>query len=261
MDTVIGSLIGEFEECSSSYEVWEIFLGFITTRGFKCATYAYNYAPINEQEREDKGKKSHVRFALAGNTWITSMPKEGVEEYRAQRYEKIDPMVQHVGRRSMQPLYMARCLLSPDDPAFRSQDFVLSRAEHYGIFSAVGFPLMHPMGRGHGQITLHCAEPYPVLESIMETRGNEVHLASLYMHNFFQPHERKERARTYGVKGRPLEVLQLLNAGFTNNQIAEKLNVTAPTVSFHIKELRETLRVTSTREILPVALRLGIFDD
>jgi DNA-binding CsgD family transcriptional regulator len=257
----VSILIGQLETAGSTHDVWQLFLDFIKGRGFKAATHGYSYAPINTSVSAENGKETHVRVALAGRTWITSMPKEGVEEYQTRHYEKVDPMIHQIERRSMQPLYMARELLDPKDPNFEGFDFILQRAEHYGIFSAVGFPIRHAFGRGHGQVTLHAEHRIDRLKEIMKMHGDEVHLASIYMHTFYQPLERRERAEDVGIKGRPLEVLQQLNAGLTNGQIADRLGVSAPTVSFHIKELKAVLRVTSTREILPSALRLGILED
>lgn len=257
----VSTLIGQLETAETSHDVWQHFLDFIEERGFKCATYGYSYAPINSEVKTENGKDTHVRVSLASRTWITSMPKEGVEEYKNRRYEKVDPMIHQIENRSMQPLYMARELLDPKDPNFQGFDFILQRAEHYGIFSAVGFPMSHPFGRGHGEVTLHCEHRIDKLKQIMQMHGDEVHLASIYMHTFFQPLERRERAASVGIKGRPLEVLRQLNAGLTNGQIAERLGVSAPTVSFHIKELKDALEVTSTREILPSALKLGILED
>jgi len=257
----VSNLIGQLETAESTHDVWQLFLDFIEARGFKAATYGYSYAPINTSVTTENGKDTHVRVALAGRTWITSMPEEGVREYQARHYEKVDPMIHQIESRSMQPLYMARELLDPRDPHFEGFDFILQRAEHYGIFSAVGFPIRHPFGRGHGQVTLHATHRFEKLREIMGMHGDEAHLASLYMHTFYQPLERRERAHDVGIKGRPLEVLQQLNAGLTNGQIAERLSVSAPTVSFHIKELKDALKVTSTREILPSALKLGILDD
>ncbi|WP_417449898.1 helix-turn-helix transcriptional regulator [Kordiimonas sp.] len=260
MDNV-SNLIGQMETAIASHDVWQHFLDFIEARGFKCATYGYSYAPINTPVEEENGKDTHVRVSLAGRTWITSMPKEGVEEYQSRHYEKVDPMIHQIEKRSMQPLYMARELLDPTDPNFKGFDFILQRAEHYGIFSAVGFPVRHAFGRGHGEVTLHAVHPVRKLREIMKMHGDEVHLAAIYMHTFYQPLERKERAAQLGIKGRPHQVLQQLNAGLTNGQIAARLGVSAPTVSFHIKELKAALAVTSTREILPSAMRLGILED
>ncbi len=260
MDSV-SDLIGQLEVAQSTHEVWQLFLDFIEECGFKAATYGYSYAPINTSVTTENGKDTHVRVSLAGRTWITSMPEEGVREYQTRHYEKVDPMIHQIENRSMQPLYMARELLDPNDPNFEGFDFILQRAEHYGIFSAVGFPIQHAFGRGHGQVTLHATCRFKQLQKIMAGHGDQVHLASLYMHTFYQPMERRERAHDLGIKGRPHEVLQQLNAGLTNGQIANRLGVSAPTVSFHIKELKEALKVTSTREILPSALKLGILED
>ncbi|TNE67203.1 MAG: LuxR family transcriptional regulator [Alphaproteobacteria bacterium] len=257
MDSV-SVLIGQMEKAETSHDVWQVMLDFIAERGFRAATYGYTYAPLNSSVETDLGKETHVRVALASRTWITSMPKEGVQEYLNQKYEKVDPMIHQIEKRSMQPLFMARELLDKNDANFAGFDYILQRAEHYGIFSAVGFPLHHALGRGHGEVTLHCADRIDRLHEIMDEYGHEVHLAALYMHTFYQPLERREWAAKVGIKGRPLEVLEQLNAGYTNAQIAARLGVSAPTVSFHIKELRDALGVTSTREILPMALKLGL---
>jgi DNA-binding CsgD family transcriptional regulator len=261
MNNPITFLIAQFEECNSSHDVWQVFLDFITSEKFIFASYAYNYAPINEPLLCEDKKTSHLRFAHADRTWITNLPEQAFEEYKTHQYEKDDPMLAHVAAHSLRPLYLSRCQLDRKAENFARIDYLLERAEHFGIYSSVGFPLLHVQGRGYGHIILHCADRFQKLEKITTEHGDKLHLACLYMHMFYQPFERTERAATYGIKGRPMQVLKLLRAGLTNNQIAERLEVSAPTVSFHIKELRDSLRVTSTREILPTALNIRILAD
>lgn len=57
---------------------------------------------------------------------------------------------------------------------------------------------------------------------------------------------------------RSMEVLLLLNKGFSNKQIAYDLDVALPTVSFHLRELRERLGAKQNREILRKASELGL---
>jgi len=258
----VSTLIGQMEKAESSQEVWHLLLDYITERGFQAASYGYGYlSPRSTPEEVGSGQTTSLKAALEGRAWITTLPKKAVEEYLTRKYQKMHPMLLQMEKQSMQPLYMARERLDPDDPNYADFDHLLSRAEHYGIRSAVGFPLYHPLSRSHGEVSLHCAEPIDRLYEIMAEHGHQVHLAALYMHTFYQPLERRERAAKVGIKGRPLEVLEQLYAGYTNSQIADRLGVSAPTVSFHIKELREALAVSSTREILPMALRLGLLHE
>ncbi len=261
MENTLSDLITQFEKSNSSHKVWQAFLDFIAVHGFKYATYAYNYAPIDEAPSLEEGKTSHLRFIHADRTWISSVPAEAFEEYRNQRYDKNDPMLAHTVSGSLRSIILSHSLLDPQSDDFEIHSRLLKRAEHFGIVSSFGFPLLRGLGRGHGHIILHHPGDLDVMNEITKQHGEKLHLASLYMHMFYRPFERVERATKLGIKGRPLEVLQLLNRGMTNKQISERMAISAPTVSFHLKELRKSLRVTSTREILPAALNLGLLDD
>ncbi len=57
---------------------------------------------------------------------------------------------------------------------------------------------------------------------------------------------------------RNMEVLLLLHKGYSNKQIAYELDVALPTVSFHLRELRERLGAQQNREILRKAHELGL---
>jgi len=50
----------------------------------------------------------------------------------------------------------------------------------------------------------------------------------------------------------------MLSAGETNKEIGHKLGIAAPTVSFHISEIRKRLSVENNRKIVPRAKELGI---
>lgn len=56
---------------------------------------------------------------------------------------------------------------------------------------------------------------------------------------------------------RQLEILNLIGDGETNKEIGYRLGIKAPTVSFHLAELRTKLSVSSNRKILPRAQELG----
>lgn len=57
---------------------------------------------------------------------------------------------------------------------------------------------------------------------------------------------------------RQLAVLQLLAAGESNKEIAFRLGITPPTVSFHLAELRRRLEATSNRQLVDRARAAGL---
>ena len=71
---------------------------------------------------------------------------------------------------------------------------------------------------------------------------------------------RKEYAKKSGITARQYEVMRLVSQGLSNAEIAETLEVSMPSVSFHLKALKERLDLDTTREIPVAAARLGYVD-
>jgi len=59
---------------------------------------------------------------------------------------------------------------------------------------------------------------------------------------------------------RQTAILHYLAAGETNKEISYRLGVSAPTVSFHLRELREKLGVRGNKKILNRASELGLIN-
>lgn len=57
------------------------------------------------------------------------------------------------------------------------------------------------------------------------------------------------------LTGRQIDVLALIGQGFTNQQIASKLNIADATVRVHISNMMDTLRFESRRELVVYAAR------
>ena len=69
----------------------------------------------------------------------------------------------------------------------------------------------------------------------------------------------RPRARTSeGLTGRELEILQLMVAGESNPDIAERLFVSRSTVKFHVSNILMKLGATSRTEAVAIALQRGL---
>ncbi len=258
---LIHSFIESLEACQSNLQVWEEFLEFIRERNFTHASYSYGYATREVPSHTIEGSSNLLHVSLAGKSWITSIDATVIEGYRKKRAKNLDPTRNYLVSPTLKPSFHGKTKLEPNDPFYDVRFEFMDHMHENGLRSFLLIPIKHLFGRNNADVSLFCDMEVEDLENqIAPSAVNECHIAALYMHTVFQNHMRHVYAEALGIKGRPYEVLQKLHAGYTNTQIGEMLGMSTPTVSFHLKELRETLDVASTREILPTALRHGILD-
>ena len=58
---------------------------------------------------------------------------------------------------------------------------------------------------------------------------------------------------------RQMAILHFMADGITNKEISYRLRIAAPTVSFHVGEIRKKLNVATNKKILPRAAELNLF--
>ena len=61
-----------------------------------------------------------------------------------------------------------------------------------------------------------------------------------------------------GLSPRQMAILHFMSEGITNKEISYRLKIAAPTVSFHIGEIRKKLNVSTNKKILPRATELNL---
>ncbi len=258
----IHDFINAIETCETSNQAWLLLIEFIRERGFAQASYSYAYAKREVSSAPVNNNPDTLKISMAGKSWITSIPAEIVEAYRMKRAKNLDASKNYLVSSNLTPTFMGLESLDVNNPDYDIQFEFVNHFHQNGLKSFFLIPIKHLFGRNNGDVSLFSKYEFPELQkNIPEHFTNECHIAALYMHTKYQYLMRKEYAAELGIKGRPFEVLQKLNSGFTNSQIADIMGVSQPTVSFHLKELRDTLKISSTREILPTALRHGLLDN
>ena len=68
----------------------------------------------------------------------------------------------------------------------------------------------------------------------------------------------QETVKSIRLSKRQSEVLQLIDRGFSNQEISEVLNISANTVKVHVRSLFETLNADNRMECVVSATRLGL---
>ncbi len=133
-----------------------------------------------------------------------------------------------------------------DDPAFLrsvlqagAAGYVLKRAADVELLAAI-------RAVQRGEIYIHPAMTKPLLEDII-TR-----------------HEQREtsaRKESLPLSERELQVLRLIAAGYTRQQIAERLHLSVKTVETYKARVMEKLHLETRAELVRYALQKGLLDD
>jgi len=88
--------------------------------------------------------------------------------------------------------------------------------------------------------------------------------AATQRQTFISPRVKKilgqDRQSTVSLSPRQMAILHYLAAGETNKEISYRLQISPPTVSFHLRELRRKLDVEGNKKILNRAAELGLLN-
>ena len=68
----------------------------------------------------------------------------------------------------------------------------------------------------------------------------------------------EETAVMEKLTGAQLRILKLLDLGFSNQEIADRLDITVGTTKWHLHQLFEKLRVTSRAKAVALARKQGL---
>jgi DNA-binding NarL/FixJ family response regulator len=96
------------------------------------------------------------------------------------------------------------------------------------------------------------SEPEEVLEAIANARDGGAPMSSQVarqvVHSFHQP--APPSLDTTALSEREKEILNSLSKGFANKEIADKMNISVPTVRTHLRHIYEKLHVRSRTEAI-----------
>jgi DNA-binding NarL/FixJ family response regulator len=96
-----------------------------------------------------------------------------------------------------------------------------------------------------------------LLEAIGKVLNNEIYVGEFLSGQLKENLPQKE---DFQLSHRELEVLQLISLGFTNGEIADKLNLSVHTTDSHRKNILKKLNAKNTAELVRVAFKAGIIE-
>ncbi|MGC3958366.1 MAG: response regulator transcription factor [Verrucomicrobiota bacterium] len=112
--------------------------------------------------------------------------------------------------------------------------------------------IFHALKAGASGYLLKRSEPEEILEAITNAREGGAPMSSQIarrvVHSFHEP--TPTGLDTTALTERETEILAFLSKGFANKEIADKLNISVPTVRTHLRHIYEKLHVRSRSEAI-----------
>jgi len=255
-----------YEHCANQRDTWQQFVRAMQDFGFDSlivhigAQAAYpESGHCSGHSLADPETPELRRMQAQGRLIITCDSIDALTMDHRRRLVSVDPLLQHIQTSHDTVLINADSI--PDHHKFSEE----LRA-FYGagaplkICSTVFVPVHLRMGDRASGFGLHSRQSAAELESVISECIEHI---QLHCHRFaerFSDQQLKRNAEASGLGPKQLRILNYLTHGLSNQEIACRMNVSEPTISFHLKAIRKALNIRTVRELPMAAIRSGLVD-
>lgn len=242
--------------------LWQQFQDDMYRLGFdNMIIYSYAMTPVRHTrpvvaDLEDcrNLESNQLRYLLGG----TVDPKQIEKTVMGQNLIELDPLYYHMINHGTPALIGLDFTKEGDAFHEETVKFFTIMNKATGTRNTLLVPLYHfnihhPQGFG-----LHSTMPASDLEAMVTQNYAYIYMQALNFAHAFDYALRKKKQAEMKLTKKQIEVLNLICMGFANAEIAYKLDVAEPTVSFHLKQIMERLQLTTPREIPLAAVRYGL---
>ena len=224
--------------CDTTHEIENLLRQTLEQYGFPCFAYL-SFAPRGDEDD-----------ALA----ITTYPSAWVEQYRANRYDMIDPVI----ARSVATTLPFAWSTDQFDALNNRQKWFLEEASEFEIRHGVTIPIHDRQGKV-ATLTLAACEARSAFEAQISKYRHELHLIAIYLY-----------ARLRDVTPTPASplrpcltqreriCLQWAARGKSALDTAEIINVSRRTVVFHTQNAKRKLGVATVQQAVAKGLAYDI---
>ncbi|PLX35406.1 MAG: hypothetical protein C0605_10285 [Hyphomicrobiales bacterium] len=172
---------------------------------------------------------------------------------------EIDPMVGYC-RRNRQPLFCGKAFYKSRGAPSAALDIWLDVLSQQGLSAGLTIPVHSRHGGDWGMIHLGADMKATEFRKIISAHGNNAILISAYAYyHIRQIHQDTGRGKLM-LTPREKECLSWISKGERNDGIAHRLNVTRPTVDFHISNARRKLAARTREQAVAIAVREGLIN-
>ncbi|MFZ0693286.1 MAG: LuxR family transcriptional regulator [Alphaproteobacteria bacterium] len=187
-----------------------------------------------------------------GPKGINNHPQSWLDHYREQGYLDLDPVISRA-RGRLRPFQWSDISRSLD----KREKTVMGEGAGAGIVSGATVPVPGP-GRAGGMIFFSSDLPNQNFDRLWQDKKYELHMVGLYFHSAFVDLFRKENTAAHHLTSRERECLLWTSRGKTAWEVAEILNISERTVTFHLQNSADKLGCYSKFQAVVKAILLEL---
>lgn len=223
-----------------------------------------NTSEIEQLLRRTLDQYGFPRFAYLGfsptgddddTLAVTTYPNSWAEQYRANRYDRIDPVI---ARSIAATLPFAWSVDRFDTRMTKKQKWLLEEASKFGIRHGITIPIHDRQGKVATFTVTDCDSP-SAFDGRVRKHRHQLHLIAIHLHAHLRNLMSVPRSplRPY-LTQRERSCLQWAARGKSALDTAEIMNVSRRTVVFHTENAKRKLGVTTTRQAVARGLMYDI---
>ena len=238
IDRVAACKIDEAED------VWNMLVEFAAERGFQHLVYGMKSAG-DIPETTSAYEATH-------KDWLDSFVSKGQQHYCYLSIKGLSASSPFMGGLEYLPEPWADTKAYVDVAKF---------AFDCGLKRTLAIPLtIYTSPTGLSGIAFHSDLPKEQFEANVKKYQSELMAAALFANDWLKPWVGKKlkAIKAPEFTKRQTQVFEMLALGKTNKEIAYHMKISAPTVSFHIKEIMMRLGANTSREIISKATAIGL---
>ena len=245
MDRDLIDFLTKIDHCETPEEVYALWVKSIQHVGFEIVNYTYAH---------------HQGDGLLKTSYLTNFSNGWMSHYLGEQYLDHDYLLDYMVEKIAAPIVHDFDNLPKyaDDTKIK-RDY-LNGASEAGMHRALGVPFTDISGVGSGGVTIGSSIlTQRDFQEILNEKGTTLFAIAHVAHQKLKhKYMSGNILGIYDLSGRQQEIIKCLALGLTNKEISHRLNITMPTVSFHLNAILKKLDLKSTREILPKAIALNL---
>jgi LuxR family transcriptional activator of conjugal transfer of Ti plasmids len=239
MDKIFEQFVQNLSIHDSTSEIERLLRRTLDQYGFPCFAYL-SFTPRGDDDD-----------TLA----MTTYPSSWVEQYRANRYDRIDPVI---ARSIATTLPFAWSADQFDTKLTNKQKWLLEEASEFGIRHAVTIPIHDRQGKVATTLTLAACDSRSAFDARAEQYRYQLHLIAIYLHAQLRNVTPAISPLRPCLTQRERSCLQWAARGKSALDTAEIINVSRRTVVFHTENAKRKLGVATVQQAVAKGLMYDI---
>ena len=247
MDSDLLDFLSNIENSNTEEEVWTIWLKACKNLGFEVVNYVYAKQLMG----------GHVQASF-----LTNFNEKWLEYHQSQNMQNHDYLFKMVNDKNATPIVHDLENLAVEHLDTDIKKELWNSAAESGMQRALAIPFSDVGGNEIGGVAIGTSlMGTQDFKNTLSKKGTTLFAMAQVAHQRLKrKYMNPSRLSSVALSPRQSEIVKFLVIGLTNKEISYRLNISMPTVSFHLKAITKKLQVSTTREIVPKVLALNLVE-